>query len=190
MLGRWLRAVQKAWTAGKLPSEKQEALQALGVTADTGSKTKGSRKGGVGGSSRTENSGLSGTAADVGEGSGGNGEAPLVLEERKSHKFAEFAAALEDHKESTGSVEVKRDFETPEGLKLGLWLASHLVKAKRGALEDERLTAMRKLFAKLGFDFDTHAEKIGGGVSKGAGASSQGGRKGGGGGGGGDCSSS
>jgi len=31
-----------------------------------------------------------------------------------------------------------RDFETEDGLKLGAWLGSHLVKAKKDTLPEER----------------------------------------------------
>ena len=45
-------------------------------------------------------------------------------EERKASRFDEFSAALVQYKQEKGSLGMKRDYTTPEGLKLGAWLAS------------------------------------------------------------------
>lgn len=171
--------MQKAWASGKLPDEKQAALGALGVTSNVPAKGKG-KGGGNGSSSGGGSGGGSGSGSSGGSderggssGGGGGGES-TPLEERKSHKFEEFAVALEAYKSDTGSVAVKRDYETEDGLKLGLWLASHFVKAKRGLLPEDRHKEMRQLFAKLGFDFDEAMDKMPGG--SGGGGSKKGGR--------------
>ena len=36
------------------------------------------------------------------------------------------------------TLDMGRDFETEDGLKLGAWLGSHLVKAKKDTLPEER----------------------------------------------------
>lgn len=164
-LGRWLRAIQKAWRDGKLPAEKVDQLKALGVASQPAAGPGGGSKGGGGGGSK-------------GGGSGGS--------------FQEFAAALAAYKRSNGHLAVPRSFVAggeatvagaegaAGGLKLGAWLAAHLAKAHRGSLDEARHAALRQLFAQLGGDFDAASEKAAAsGSSEKSGAGGGGGAKGG-----------
>jgi hypothetical protein len=56
-----------------------------------------------------------------------------VKEQVRNDRFDEFAAALTHYKNEKGNVELSRTVEY-SGLKLGAWVMSHLVKARRGDL--------------------------------------------------------
>jgi len=155
-LGRWLRAIQKAWRDGKLPPEKVDQLKALGLESQP--------------SASGQKSGKDNMAA---------------LKEGSKDRFQEFTAALVEYKRSNGHLQVPRSFVTEGGgvdeegttvgggLKLGAWLAVHLTRAHHGGLDEGRHKELRKLFAQLGGDFDAASEKFAA-IEKGAGKSGNG----------------
>jgi hypothetical protein len=132
-LGRWLKAVQRAWEQKKLPSEKIDQLKSLGVSVITQA---------VEGSEGKSNMGAGG-------GGGGN-----------ENMFNDYLAALKQYKKEKGTLEITREYETSDGLKLGRWLGTMLVKAKRGELEESKHRMMTKTFAELGLDFEKRAASL------------------------------
>lgn len=158
-LGRWLRAIQKAWRDGKLLPEKVDQLKALGLE----SQPSGSGQ----------------------RGGGGKSNNVAALKEGSKDRFHEFTAALVEYKRSNGHLHVPRSFVTEGGgvdedgttvgggLKLGAWLAVHLTKAHHGGLDEGRHKELRKLFAQLGGDFDAASEKFAT-IEKGAGKGGKG----------------
>lgn len=167
-LGRWLRAIQKAWRDGKLPAEKVDQLKALGVASQPAAGQGGGKGGGGSGNG------------------GGGGSSKGSLKDR----FEEFAAALVEYKRSSGHLAVPRSFVTSGGgedeagvavgggLKLGAWLAVHLAKAHHGGLDEPRHKELRKLFAQLGGDFDAASEKTAAAAGSGKSSGGGGGAKG------------
>jgi len=153
-LGRWLRAIQKAWRDGKLLPEKVDQLKALGLE------------------SQPPGSGP--------RGGSGKSNSMAALKEGSKDRFQEFTSALVEYKRSNGHLQVPRSHVTEGGgvdedgttvgggLKLGAWLAVHLTKSHNGGLDEGRHKELRKLFAQLGGDFDAASEKFAA-IDKGAG---------------------
>lgn len=124
-LGRWLKAIKKAWQNGKLTDEKGAALEELGLTKD------------------------------------GVGAVKTEQQRVGVEAFEKFSEALTAYAEEKGNINLPRNYETAEGLRLGGWKNSVLLKAKKGQIPEERLILLRKLWAKLGADFERESESMG-----------------------------
>lgn len=137
-LGRWLKAVQKAWASGKLAQEKQDFLKGLGVSP-----------GGGGGA---------GEGSD-GAGSGkGDSNGALGVQKLHSRKalIASMMKALAEYKEANGNVDVPWDFETKDSLKLGMFLKGVLGKAASDKLPMPLRESLRGHFNSLGINFESY----------------------------------